>query len=137
MDTKVYWRTEDPSVFQIGNRRVSIKKMGRAQAEQIADLNRWLKEHIAPLTDAMKGASGDQNQLGWQVFSSMMGELTVDAQMDLAKVILGKSDLEGKLLGDDFFDTYYDIDWVVDGLEVAGRSAAAQRVLTAFFTNAA
>src|SRR3990172_2814509 len=96
--------TDEPGVFEIGNRRVSIKKMGRAQAEQIENLNRWLKEHIAPLTEAVKGTESDTNQMGWQVFSSMMGELTADVQIELAKVLLGEKDVKGELLGDGFFE---------------------------------
>jgi hypothetical protein len=137
MDTKAYWMTDDPSVFEIGKRRVRIKKIGRAQAEQIVDLNRWLKEHIAPLAEAIKSASGEMtNAVGLEVLTSMMGQLTVEAQIDLAKVVLGNKDEKGADLGDEFFNEFYDIDWVLSGLETAGRSASAQRLITAFFTSA-
>jgi hypothetical protein len=135
VDNKVYWETDEPGVFLIGNRRVSIKKRGRAQAEQIEGLNRWLKEHIAPLTQAVKSAS--ENAVGLDAIVSMMGQLTAEAQMDLSKVVLGNKDTDGKVLDDSFFDEYYDIDWVIAALKVAGLADSAQRVFTAFFTSAA
>ena len=128
------WRTEKPNVFQIGGVRIEIAKKGRAQAEQIAELNQWLKEHIAPLSEAMRGKDATDSTTGWEVFLALAGEMTVDAQLSLAKTLLGTKDADGNLLPVDFIDINYDIDWVVDALSIAGKGAAAQRLLTSFFT---
>ncbi len=128
------WHTDNKNVFEIGGVKIEIAKKGRAQAEQIAELNKWLKEHIAPLSEALRGKDAADTNTGWEVFLALAGEMTVDAQLSLAKTLLGTKDTEGNPLPVDFIDKYYDIDWVVDALSIAGKGAAAQRLLTSFFT---
>lgn len=143
-----YWNTEDPAVFLIGGRKICVTKKGREQAVQIEKLNRWLKEHIAPVSDQM---GGDQAQAGMNIFTSMLGQLTADGQMELATAVLGNKDVDGNTLGlmigkrdhegnlvgeEGFLDKHYDIQWLIEAVEVANQGSAVQRLLTAFFTNA-
>ena len=128
------WLTDKPSVFKIGNREIDLRKKGREQAVQIEKLNRWLKEHISPLSDQIKG---NQSEAGFGLFIAMLGELTADGQIELANTVLGSRDVTGALLPDGFVDEFYDINWVIDAVQVAGQAAAVQRLLTSFFTGTA
>ncbi len=129
------WRTDDKTIFQIGGRRFQIAKKGRAQAEQIVAINTWLRQHIAPLATAMQGRDTKDAAAGWDIFAAMLGELTVEAQMELASALLGKTDCDGQPVTSEFVDEVYYIAWVDDALESAAQVAAVQRVMTAFFTN--
>jgi hypothetical protein len=134
VEEKKAWQTDDPNIFSIGGCKVSIAKKGREQAVQIERLNKWLKEHIAPLTETLK-AGTDQTTMGLGLLLASMGELTVESQFELAKTIVGDKDVDGALLPADFLDKYYDIEWVEAGLQLASRGAAAQRLLMGFFTS--
>lgn len=129
-----HWQTDEPNIFMIGGRRINIAKKGREQAVQIEQLNKWLKEHIAPLSESMKGQDANDPGAGLSMLGSM--ELTVEAQMELAKVLIGSKDVDGKEFPPGFLDEHYDFEWVVDALSKVGRGGPMQRLLTAFFTNA-
>ena len=123
-----YWKTQDPNVFCIGGKNILIAKRGRAQAEQIVALNHWLKTHVAPLAQGIK----EQDlATGWQLLMGLAEELSVEAQIELAQMVVGKTAQDGTPLPDNFVEEHYDIDWVVDGLQMAGKAAAVQRIITA------
>ena len=134
MAEQLKWHTDDPNVFLIGGRRINIAKKGREQAVQIEQLNKWLKEHIAPLSEAMKGQDANDPGAALSMLGSM--ELTADAQMELAGILVGSKDTDGKALEPGFLDEFYDFEWVVDALSKVGRGGPMQRLLTAFFTSA-
>lgn len=129
------WRDkDDTNVFTIGGRRVQIVKKGRAQAEQIYAVNRWLHDN---LSETLKASSGDNQsvQLGLSAMLALAGNLSVDAQMQLARAILGKTDEDGREITDAFIDENYDMRWMVDGLEMITKVSQLQNLFTAFFTS--
>lgn len=158
MDVKS-WLTDDPKVFLLGGRRILIAKKGREQAVQIEQLNGWLREHITPLAQNLKGQDASAPSTGIELLSALMGSLTAEAQMRLAGILVGATDIQfkrekdtagvekftsvasgatdvqGTALPADFLDKEYDMDWVLDGIEIAGHASATQRLLTAFFTS--
>lgn len=132
---KKAWHTEDSNVFLIGGRKVAILKRGREQARQIEKLNKWMKLHLAPLTENLKGQDANDPATGWTMFASMMDGLTEDAQIELANLLVGDKDADGHALPVTFIDEHYDINWVVDALGAAGQGSAMQRLMTSFFSN--
>ena len=136
VEEKKAWLTDDPNIFLIGGLKVAIAKKGREQAVQIERLNKWLKEHIAPLAESLKGLS-DQTSIGIGFLMASMDELTADAQFELARTIVGDKDVDGNPFPADFLDKFYDIGWVEDGMKIASRGGAAQRLLMSFLSGMA
>jgi hypothetical protein len=129
------WQTDDPNVFCIAGVKIAIVKKGRVQAKQIAELNRWMKENLAPITKGLVGKDQTEVSTGWEIFGAMADQMTEDALMTLASVLVGDKDANGQPLPANFLDDNWDKEWVQDALTIAGKKSSVQGLLSAFFTS--
>ena len=86
------WQTENPKVFQIGERSFPIVKRGRELAEQSSALSRWLTTYGALAINQLQatqdeaGKAEDQIAFLGRALGSVMEP---DALIDLLAVVLG------------------------------------------------
>lgn len=69
----------------------NLVRRGRAQAEQIHALGKWLYEHGGALIEAIstRGIDEDDLSTGLRMVSTALSKVTADAMLDLYVVLLG------------------------------------------------
>lgn len=77
--------------FKFGEKLFPLIKRGRAQAEQIHQLGKWLYEHGGGLIDAISTRGLEDNDLsgGLRIVSSALSKVTPDAMLGLYMILLG------------------------------------------------
>lgn len=113
---------------ELGGKKFRVIKTGRAQAEQVVGLTRWLSNHGAKAFAQIQsdGSFGD-NMSGMEIFIKFLGVLDTDAVMDLFVVLIGCSKEDAEI--------HFDIAIMVDvAIEVYQRQTSLRRLLDRFFS---
>jgi len=110
---------------EVGGKEYTVVKTGRAQAEQVVLFTRWLSTYGPSLLEGMDTENlGDKS--GLIMITSILGNLTSDALVDLFQVLVGCSKKEA--------ETYFDIGILVEvAMEVYENQAGIRRLLDRFF----
>lgn len=113
----------------IGDKEYRVIKTGRAQAEQVAHLTRWLSVHGARAIARVQEDANlmGENLSGVESFVRFLGVLDADAIIDLFIVLTGCTKEEAEV--------YFDIAIMVDvAIEVYNRQTSLRRLLDRFFS---
>lgn len=97
---------EESKVIVVGESEYPLIKTGRAQADQVAGLARWIKVFGMPATQDMSAGSVDEKVTGIQLILNLVGGLTGDALIDLYEVVTGCTKPEA--------ETYFDVAQLID-----------------------
>lgn len=110
----------------VGEKEYAVVKTGRAQAEQVVYLSKWLAKYGQGIFSSMKDIGSDD--AGGLTFITMLLEsLSADALIDLFIVLVGcaKEDAE----------VYFDVSILVDVLvDVYENQPAVKRLIERFFS---
>src|SRR5512135_391079 len=113
------------TVFQIGSEQFDVIKKGLRQANQIADLGRWLAVHGAPAyraVQSMGDTAGGVEQIG-----AALATLSGDALIELYVTVFGCS----VALAEEEFD----VSQLVDGIiALYNNSPIVKRLVSRFFS---
>jgi hypothetical protein len=120
---------EQSDFVEVGEVQYRVVKTGRAQAEQVLLITKWITRYGMPAIQEMqKEKSGTlEFNSGLDFISGVLDHLTADALIDLFQALVGcpKEDAE----------VYFDISILIDVLiRVYNENTAIQRVLERFFS---
>lgn len=114
----------------VGEQKYPVIKVGRAQAEQVVRITRWLSRHGAR---AIKEMQTDPNVNvaglgGVEVLGKFVETLDADALIDLFYALIGCSKEEAEL--------YFDIATLIEvAVEVYERQTSVRRLIDRFFSS--
>jgi hypothetical protein len=119
---------EATEFVEVGGKKYVVIKMGRAQAEQVLAISRWISAHGFKVM-SVAGAQGQSIQAdnAFEFLSKIIDLLTADALIDLFVALVGcpKEDAE----------IYFDIGILVDViLMVYEEQPAVRRLIDRFFS---
>lgn len=119
---------EPLEVIEVGGKEYQVLKTGRAQAQQVLDLTKWIAKHGVPALEAMSEDGEDIQSENALVFvSALVEHLTVDALIDLFVVMVGCSYEDAEV--------YFDIATLIDVvIEVYNRQPSLRRLIERFFS---
>lgn len=117
--------SKEQEYVTVGGEKYAIIKTGRAQAEQVLLLTKWVSKHGLP---ALEGVSDDIDADNGLLFiTELVEHLTADALIDLFVVLVGCSEEDAEI--------YFDISILVDvAFEVYNRQPALRRIIERFFS---
>lgn len=113
--------------IEVGGKQYEIVKTGRAHAEQVVLLTRWLGTYGPGLLEGVQGSEEDISTSGVDMITSVLENVTSDALIDLFQVLVGcnKKDAE----------KYFDVGILVDvALDVYENQPGIQRLINRFFS---
>lgn len=114
---------------EVGGKQYRVIKAGRAQAEQVLGLTRWISKHGSK---AMKSVnSGDKEKTasgGIEFLTRFIDALDADALIDLFTVLVGCPPEDSEV--------YFDVAILVDVvIEVYNRNTSLRRLVDRFFSS--
>jgi hypothetical protein len=111
---------------EVGGKEYTVIKTGREQAEQVVQFTRWLSMYGPGLIEGLD-ANNLEGQSGMVMITSVLGNLTSDALIDLFQVLVGCSKKDA--------EKYFDVGILVDtALEVYENQPGIRRLLDRFFS---
>ena len=113
--------------LEVGGKNYQIIKTGREHAEQVVMLTRWLGMYGPTLLEGVQGSDDAVESTGIEMITTVLGNVTSDALIDLFQVMVGcnKKDAE----------KYFDIGILVDvSLEVYESQPGIRRLIDRFFS---
>jgi hypothetical protein len=114
--------------IEINGKPYSVVKTGRAQAEQVVQVTRWISRHgVKAIQSVQSDSLSLEGASGIEFLGKFVEALTPDALIDLFVVLVGcpKEDAE----------VYFDIAVLVDvALQVHERQPAVRRLVERFFS---
>lgn len=112
----------------VGGNKYAIVKEGRAQAEQVLNVTRWISNHGVPALKRIQGENGNLDTTnGLEFIGKLLNVLTVDAVIDLFVAVVGCTKEEGEL--------YFDVAVLIDTLvAVYERQPSVRRLIERFFS---
>ena len=117
------------TVFEIGGKEFDVVKTGRAQAEQVADLARWVSKYgMSALGDITDKETGIVTIGGMDMFAKLLTALPADALIDMFILIFGCSKA--------FANRNFDIALLIDAMiTVYEENPSFQRLISRFFSS--
>lgn len=119
--------SEQLDYVEVGEKKYAVIKIGRAQAEQVLLVTKWIAKHGIPAFQKARTDGKDftsENAIAF--ISDIVEYLTADALIDLFTAMVGCSKEESEL--------YFDISILVEVvIEVYNRQPAVRRLLDRFF----
>jgi hypothetical protein len=118
----------EKNIVVVNEKEYQVIKTGRAQAEQVVQLTRWISKHGVKAIKSMQSADGsvtfgDNTELLGKVADA----LTTDALIDLFQLLIGCSKEDAEL--------FFDISVLVDvAVEVYNRQTAVRKLVGRFFS---
>jgi hypothetical protein len=122
---------EQAGIVEVGGSKYAVVKTGRAQAEQVLQLTRWIANHGIRAVKSIQaeGKKFDASN-SMEFISSLLEAMTVDALIDLFIVMIGCSREDAEV--------YFDIGVLIDVLvEVYEKQPAVRRLVERFFSTPA
>jgi len=113
----------------VGEKKYAVIKTGRAQAEQVLGLTRWIYQHGKKAMSGMTVDADDSaDTTGIEFLGRLVSGLDTDALIDLFTVLIGcpREDSE----------VYFDVALLVDVVtEVYERNQSLRRLVERFFSS--
>lgn len=113
--------------IEVGGKQYKIVKSGRAHAEQVVLLTRWLGAYGPALLEGVQGSDEAVETTGVGMITTILSNVTSDALIDLFQVLIGcnKKDAE----------KYFDVGILVEvALDVYENQAGIRRLIDRFFS---
>jgi len=116
--------------FAVAEKEFELVKTGREQAEQVIQLGKWINEYGVPALQRMTNEEGEITFAGgFDLLSSILQSLTVDALIDLYILIFG--------CNKKFADQHFDIGTLIEALTVVyNAQPSIGKVISRFFSQA-
>jgi len=113
---------------EVCGEQFKVVKTGRAQAEQVVLLGRWLSTYGAKVVTKALPEDGDIEKAGvGSIVSNIIENLSADALLDLFVVVIGCSPEQA--------EECFDIAVLIDAaMEVYEKSPAVKRLIQRFFS---
>jgi hypothetical protein len=115
--------------IEVGSKKYTVIKTGRAQAEQVVQFTRWLSMYGPSLLKDLQDVDEDALAAGggMAMITSILGNLSSDALIDLFTVLVGCSKKDS--------EKYFDVGILVDvALEVYENQPGIRRLIDRFFS---
>lgn len=115
------------TTVEVGGKTYQVVKTGRAHAEQVVLLTKWIKKHGVPAATALQQSGlTDKATNNIEFLLGAIDVLTADALIDLFVVATGCSQEEAEI--------YFDVATLIDAvIAVYQHTPAIQRLLDRFF----
>jgi len=113
----------------IGKNEYKMIKTGRAQAEQVLALTRWISKYGLSAIKQLQDEGGGEiaADTGWEFLSKIVEYLTADALIDLFQAMTGCTKKEA--------EEYFDIAILIDVIiEVYEGNPSVRRLIDRFFS---
>lgn len=137
MAERMYWQTDDPTVFSIGGQDINVIKKGRDYARQSGRIMSWLSRYgitaIQQVRESGLYTEGQEVEIYTFLTTALGLVLDEEALIELAIAVLA----EDKALIEENFDP----GWLIDAMlltwqEQAGIRYAIRRFASTFFGGA-
>jgi dihydroorotase len=113
------------TVFSIAGKDYDVLKKGRPQANQVAELGRWMATHGVK---AYKAVEEDDSSGGLEMVASVLASLSADALIELFIVVFGTTNKVA--------DEEFDAALLLEGaLALYNESPTIKAVIERFFSN--
>lgn len=115
----------------VGEKEYVVVKTGRAQAEQVLNVSKWIATHgMAAVSNMEQGGKDIQSETGLEFLWEVINSLTPDALIDMFIVVTGCTKEEAEL--------YFDISVLVDAVVlIYEKQPAVRRLIERFFSTPA
>lgn len=118
------------STVVVGEKEYQIVKTGRAQAEQVLGITRWIAQHGVPVINGLRNEQDEivVDESSWlNIFIQILEKLTPDALLDLFQVLVGCSKEDTEL--------YFDVATLIEvALTVYNEQPSVRRLVERFFS---
>lgn len=119
--------SEPINTVVVNEKEYQVIKTGRAQAEQVLGLTRWIYKHGAKAAKGMQGTNV-ADTTGIAFIGELIMSLDADALIDLFQVLVGCPKEDAEL--------YFDVATLVEVvIEVYERQPSVKRLVERFFSN--
>lgn len=119
-------KNEQIETIEVGGKEYRIIKTGRAQAEQVIQLTRWISKYGIPALNSMN-TDGIDAENGLAFITTVVEQLDADALIDLFIVLVGCSEEDAEV--------YFDVAILIEvAIEVYNRQPALRRIIERFFS---
>ena len=116
----------EQTVFEIGGVEYNVVKRGLAQAQQVAEIGRWLAIYGAPAIRAIQDNPDFAEMGGMEVVTSMLGTLSGESLVELYSLVFG--------CPMEVANEYFDIAQMVDGIiSLYENQPSIKRLVGRFF----
>lgn len=121
--------SEADVVVIVGEKKYKVIKTGRAQAEQVLEIGRWLSKYGVSAVEELKKKNDGKLEFegGIEFLSAIVDVLTADALLDLFQALVGCTKEEA--------EEYFDISILVDVVvAIFQTNNSIRRLLERFFS---
>jgi hypothetical protein len=119
--------SEAREFVKVGEKEYRIIKTGRAQAEQVAQLTKWIARHGSKVIRGLQESGSLDNVGGMEFIVRFLEALDADALVDLFVVVTGCSSEDAEV--------YFDVSDLVDvSLTIYQNQPAIGKLLDRFFS---
>lgn len=113
---------------EVGGTQYRVIKTGRAQAEQVLGLTRWISKHGSKAMNVVSGENKPAGESGIAFLTRFIDALDADALIDLFAVLVGCPQEDAEV--------YFDVAILVDTvIEVYQRNQSLRRLVDRFFSS--
>lgn len=113
--------------IEVGEKQYKIVKTGRAHAEQVVLLTKWLGAYGPSLLEGVQGSDEAVETTGIGMITTVLANVTSDALIDLFQVLVGCSKKDA--------EKYFDIGILVEvAMDVYENQPGIRRLIDRFFS---
>jgi hypothetical protein len=115
-------------MVEVGGKQYPVVKTGRAQAEQVVQVTRWISRHGVKAVEGLQSESGEVSFDSYlSLFGMIIERLTADALIDLFVTLVGCTKAEA--------EEHFDVATLLDAAFIVyEEQPAVRRLLTRFFS---
>lgn len=116
---------------KVGEKEYVVIKTGRAQAEQVLHVSKWIATHGMAAIEALSADGKDvQSETGIEFLWELINSLTPDALIDMFVAVTGCTKEEAEL--------YFDVGTLVDAaVMIYEKQPSVRRLIERFFSTPA
>lgn len=120
--------SNEVEMIEVGGKEYAVIKTGRAQAEQVVKITRWISVHGMKAVKALRTPEGTvEAGSGIELIGSIIGELSADALIDLYAALIGCPNEDAEV--------YFDVATLVDvAIMVYEGQPSVRRLMERFFS---
>lgn len=122
--------SDEQVYIEVGNNKYPLVKKGRAQAEQVVSLTRWISKYGMEAFSQIQASAEEvqgKERSGIEFILAAIGSLNADAILDLFVVVTGCTPAEA--------EEYFDVAQLIDAVTlVYQKQPAIRRVVERFFS---